>query len=109
MFDPQAARARCEAATDVLDDAAFDAHLGTCRQFKRGSGQEFGCCEYQPCAQRRFALAVLNADLPAALEALEEAQERERAVRQIALEMGASSLGLLQVFRDRLYDVVGES
>ena len=75
----QATRARCEAATGVLDDAAFDAHLANCRDHRRDSFP-FGECLYEPCIRRRFALIVLNADLPAALEALEEAQGKLDAV-----------------------------
>jgi hypothetical protein len=55
-------RTRCEAATDVLDDAA-------------GTGLEFRRCTYGPCARRRFALAVARSGLTATLEASEEAKK----------------------------------
>ncbi len=99
VLDLPAIKKRCEVATDVLDDAAFDAHLDSCRRHG-GSNQEFGSCEYDPCAQRRFALTVLNTNTPQLVEALEEAQARLEAVRRAidaASDSGQYSLALVEI------------
>ncbi len=62
-FDPQAARERCEAAAILIDDEAL-------RLVAR----------YSPAAAQ--AIQELLADLPAALEALEEAQEENKQLRE---------------------------
>ena len=46
------------AAADLLaalEDAAFDAHLASCRNKQRGVS--FSQCEYDPCSRRRAAIA----------------------------------------------------
>jgi hypothetical protein len=70
MFDPQAARKRCEAATP--GDWRVETFVSLFEIF-----DEHGSSIYNGKANREF-IAHARSDLPAALEALEEAQGNRR-------------------------------
>ena len=91
MFDPQAAKERCEAATPEPWTAELD-YISAFIPGKRPNGEIIGRLEpsisdlfsrEQKYANATFA-AHARSDLPAALEVLEEAREEARKLRHWA-------------------------
>ncbi len=106
-FDPQAARARCEAAIPEPWRAELE-YVSAFIPGKRPNGEIIG--RWQPSisgllsdeqmrANAEFA-AHARTDLPAALEALEEAQKKLDAIRRAidaASDSGQYSLALVEI------------
>ena len=112
MFDPQAAKERCEAASETPWTVGNEPQLNMvaeCGDTRNGLSLYVFAYRLAPAEADAEFIAHARSDLPAALEALEEAQAEHKALRQLGIEMGVSSSVAVQEFLTRLDAILGES